>query len=321
MATVTRISEFLAGLDNLTLFQHSGVQLSKTQIEINRKAINRFVKKELDYLRRNLALTSLRRARSDYRNAIREHYKGKNLAVVYTDKDMNNEKVHIAVKYFVLKKVEINAYNQNEAVRTNNFLSGNRIIISNVKSYLNTAISLLNSDNYYQLFAGLLAVTGRRPVEIAKLGSFEFINNNSLLFKGQAKTRGKNSNSLDGYQIPTLCDAKLIISALHKLRELKDLSNNSEREINSLISNQLGKTIKKHFNGFLKVSPNQSLDCLNDYPFIEAKSLRPIATHIAQARFAPLSDLHHFAKNYLGHQLDNTAKNYMEFMLHPHEKI
>ena len=80
MATVTRISEFLAGLDNLTLFQHNGVQLSKTQIEINRKAINRFVKKE--------------RARSDYRNAIREHYKGKNLAVVYTDKDMNNEKVH-----------------------------------------------------------------------------------------------------------------------------------------------------------------------------------------------------------------------------------
>ena len=313
MASIMRINEFLTSLDAITLWQGD---YAKPQLETNRKAINALVKKEMNYLRKHYALTSLRRARSDYRNAIRAHYKGKPLALTYTDKDLNNEKVHIAVKYFVLKKIEVAAYNESEIVRTNDFLSGNRLIISGVNDFVSRATALLESDKYYELFAGLLAVTGRRPIEIAKLGNFEIIDHDHLFFTGQAKTKNRNS-AIEGYKIPTLCNSTLIIQAFNRLRTLKDFTDKSERDINAIISNSLGKAVKKHFLGFIKTSPNQRIDNLVDYPFFEAKMLRPIATHIAQSKHAPLSDLHHFAKHFLGHALDKTASNYMEFMLNP----
>ena len=67
MASIMRINEFLTSLDDITLWQGD---YSKAQLETNRKAINALVKKEMSYLRKHYALTSLRRARSDYRNAI-----------------------------------------------------------------------------------------------------------------------------------------------------------------------------------------------------------------------------------------------------------
>ena len=313
MASIMRINEFLASLDAITLWQGD---YSKAQIETNRKAINALVKKEMNYLRKHYALTSLRRARSDYRNAIRAYYKGKPLALTYTDKDLNNEKVHIAVKYFVLKKIEVAAYNESEIIRTNDFLSGNRLIICDVNAFISKATALLESDNYYELFSGLLAVTGRRTIEIAKLGNFEIIDHDHLFFTGQAKILGKNS-AADGYQIPILCNSTLIIQSLKRLRTIKDFTDKSERNVNAIISNSLGKAVKKHFVGFIKTSPNQRIDNLIDYPFFEAKMLRPIATHIAHSKHAPLSDLHHFAKHFLGHALDKTASNYMEFMINP----
>jgi len=299
---VYRIENFLVALDKITL-----TSSSKEAVKTYRDRVNRLVKREIEYLRKHLTLASLRRARTDYRNAIKKHYDGKELPISFKDS-------HIALKYFVLKKSEVSSYIEHEETRKNNYLIGNRLIICDSQEMVAVAEILLDSDSAYEICAGLLLLTGRRTVEIWLTGNFKAINNDRVVFSGQAKN-AHAMNPRDNYEIPVLADAHKIVNALNRLRSLKNFSGKTEREVNSLTSNRLGKVVKKHFNRFIKKPVNQSFENLQDYGFIEAKSLRPCFVHIAQDKFMPLSDLHKFAQNVLGHSKMDTASNYMEFLL------
>ncbi len=318
MATVTRIDEFLADIEGLTLIGNAS-DYSKDQIKNARDSINKRCKKEIDYLRKHLALTSLRRARSDYRNAIKARFKGQHLAM--TCKDRNGFATHIAYKYLVLNKTEVKSYSDHEKDRINSFLDGDyRIFIRNAKQMINHAIGLLDSDSFYDIATGLLLLTGRRSVEVLKTASFEAIAANKVLFSGQAKKSiyDAEGNKLDAeaYEIYTLCDAEIVAKALHKLRSIKDYSNKTEREVNSLAASALNKAVKRNFLG--KYTFNlDGVACMN----IEAKSLRSIYVHLAQRLFKENSELTKFANSQLGHSDRKTADNYMEYKLHPDERL
>ena len=307
MTTIIRTEQFLSALDNVEF----------TDTESYRKMINRLCKNELAYLRKNVELTTLRRYRTDYRNAIRDHYKGKNLFMTYTDKKKNNETTHIALKYFTLKKSEIQQYNSYEEHRKDAYLNvsnDNRLVIIDHNELINTATDLLSSNSDHEVVAGLLALTGRRTVEIWKTGHFEYIDDNQVLFTGQAKTRN-SPNARHFYQIFTLCDAQLVCSALARLRANRDLTNKTEREVNSITSNYLSKVVKRHFNRFIMRKENSGF--LSDYGFIEAKDLRAMYVHIAQTVFLPNSLITKFADEALGHVCAKGANsdNYMIFRL------
>jgi hypothetical protein len=310
MANIYRIAEFLSDIDNLT--GNAGNDSATVK-----KRINARCKAEIGYLRKHLELSSLRRARTDYRNAVKAHYEGKALP-----KPLTYQGSHIAVKYLVLTKKETQAYKQYEADRKDQYLTGKyRLIITNAQGMIDKANELLDSDSAYDLACGLLLATGRRPVEIFKTGNFEAIAANKVLFSGQAKTRN-SEHAKDNYEIYTLANSSKVVNALAKLRRLKDLNSKTEREVNSLTSNALGKATKRNFNGYLQVTENGTLDALKPYTSVESRNLRPIYVVLSHKVFAPLAVPHDYALKALGHaHNDDSLNNYMEFMLHPSEVL
>jgi hypothetical protein len=81
---------------------------------------------------------------------------------------------------------------------------------------------LLASKSVWEIGAGLIAASGRRPIEIVIDGEFE-IEGNGLKFSGQAK---KRDEIFEDYCIPLIsCTPKLFIESLTKFRKSYQVQN------------------------------------------------------------------------------------------------
>ena len=99
---------------------------------------------------------------------------------------------------------------------------GNSINVAtydNVPVYLDTIEKYLTSGIENLVLVGMLAATGRRPIELRR-SNFEFLldspdttQKSKMMFSGQAKTR---DNTTGEYPIPVLADAGLIMDQLEK---------------------------------------------------------------------------------------------------------
>lgn len=112
---------------------------------------------------------------------------------------------------------------------------------------LNNAIQILKTGwQIGDLSYALGLVTGRRSIEILKLGSFEYVDKQHVIFSGQAKRK----TQLPAKVIPVLCDAELIIKAFRRLRDtLPDLTEKSEEQVNKSYAKALNSSAKKHLDG------------------------------------------------------------------------
>jgi len=340
MSTILDVPGFLNSLESVSFSNEKDYQ----------KKINAICKKELDNIRsKSKSLTqgdfpysigTLRRYRTDLRNAVRNHYRGKDLPVKYRDKD--GAMTHIAVKYLTLKKTEIESYKEHEESRKSSFLDvydDNRLVITDYQEMIKVASDLLLKDNPYDIALGLLLTTGRRSVEIwktAKFSRFKRVNKTAIpcdcgdkavaktevLFSGQAKTGGSlkvRKAKAEGKEIPekvypifTLVNPDLVINALARLRAMKDFSSFDERKVNSLTSSMMSRLVKDYFNRFILKNDNGKLV---KYGFIEVKDLRSCYVHCAHRMFARHSTQNRFATQMLGHTLKITSDNYMIFRL------
>jgi len=70
-------------------------------------------------------------------------------------------------------------------------------------------LSCLDSNKSWDVFAGLLLATGRRPVELLKVGKFKVAKEHEIEFSGQLK---KFTNS--SYTFPTLAPAKFLVEKI-----------------------------------------------------------------------------------------------------------
>jgi hypothetical protein len=314
--SVLRIEDFLARLHKVTLYGLKA-DYNAFKLKQSRETINKLCKKEVDFLRRHVELKTLRRYRTDYRNAIKLYFQGKEMALTHKPKG-EKESGHIALKYFILKRSEVASYGESEKARKEAYLCGNRVLIDRHDELIAIGTDLLGSTSFYEVAIGLLLLTGRRPVEILKTGSFEVISENKVRFFGQAKTR-ESEQARDGYEIYTLCNAQFVCNALTNLRNLKDFSNKTNRQTESSTSGRLGVTLRKHLmtDDFFFMSNDGTTNNLRSFKGIEVKALRDIWLNIAHLRFEPLSDIHNFATRMLGHVSGSTASNYMEFMIIP----
>ena len=314
MSTIVRIPEFLNALNSI---KPNGQD--KQGLKNYRDLVNALCKKEVKYLRDNLALSSLRSAITQYRNAIRTRFDDAVLPVSYKDK-ATTKPSHVAIKYLCLSKQEKTNYCKNEIERKNRYLSGDaRLIICNHDDLIDKATQLLDSESIYDLASGLLLLTGRRATEIMKTACFQVIDDNHVLFSGQLKNEKcgiKAHNARDNFVIPVLANSQKIVNALNKIRELKPLQDKTEKEVNSLVSNTLGKAVKRNLSGFLKVAIYQENGySLRDYDFLEPKNLRSMYVHIANEKITKFPVLHSFAIDVLGHSNNQSVDNYMEFDL------
>jgi hypothetical protein len=123
--------------------------------------------------------------------------------------------------------------------------------INDLEGLLSVAIDTLeNSTNPYELTAAVAIMSGRRMVEVVKVG--RFFNHNytkyQLNFGGQAKTKTKETGK---YVIPTLCDKELIKKAVKLIREKLQPENLTNEQVARKFETSVNMAVNKMFSKFL----------------------------------------------------------------------
>lgn len=177
------------------------------------------------------------------------------------------------------------------------------VAIPNHIELIEFAKGLLGSSSYLKVSLGLILLTGRRSVEILKTGTFEKVQSkkNEVLFSGQAKKRGENSQP---YKIPILCAPNLVISALEWLRgEKHELLSITEKQLNTKCAAPLN-TYSKQFQSWLGngCTPHD---------------LRKAYAAIAYGQTNKRDSFRGFAAKVLGHNSDSelTTETYFKYTI------
>lgn len=123
-----------------------------------------------------------------------------------------------------------------------------RKVVDNWRDLVKTGVHLLDSESYLDIATGLLLLTGRRPVEILQTAKFKYINQDTVLFEGQLKT----DNPVP-YEIPVLHNAKKVIEALENLRDLKDFSGRTTKQVRQSTGKNIKYRVEDYFG--LKFTP------------------------------------------------------------------
>lgn len=197
----------------------------------------------------------------------------------------------------------------------NKTLDDELLTVQNFGKYHKKAVSLINNSNNWQGVAvGLLALTGRRSTEILKTAIFTDIGKtHKLHFEGQLKKKdGKKTD----YEIITLCDSSLIITALARLRRLKNCEGMENETIHRNTSKTLNRAVKKHFK------------TITGLDSITAHDLRRIYAEVAYQRSklkGESKDKIYMYASYLGHydidenkftqSTENASWSYVKFQL------
>lgn len=129
--------------------------------------------------------------------------------------------------------------------------SRNTKFISNPETIVERARKLLESYEWSEIAAGLAVLTGRRSSEVVKTARFEYKTQYSVIFSGSLKRRDEVEKCV--FEIPTLCQAELVINAIANLRgflgdEIKELSN---KQISGRYSRAVSKKCDEHFVGLV----------------------------------------------------------------------
>ena len=100
------------------------------------------------------------------------------------------------------------------------------------------AIAALSSEDYREVAAAIISLTGRRPTEILKSGNFAQVNRYQVEFSGQLKSRGNSAV----YPIYCLCQSHLLIDTFIKFRRTANIKALQEAE-NAAIDSRLTRLL------------------------------------------------------------------------------
>lgn len=206
---VNRIQEFISVINN---------QTDESNIEV-------LCLSELTYLRSELALTSVKRAVTRYRNAFKE----------ISD-------THPCLNFFKLTRDEQASIKG--ATRSQVYADHTNLRPIDPDELILKACELLKSESYLNLALGLMLLTGRRSTEILKTAEMTVVSEDIVIFAGQLKTKGSDHAQILPYEIPVLTDSQTVINALAKLRQLRDFSNLTNDEVHSRANKSLSEAVK-----------------------------------------------------------------------------
>ena len=180
--------------------------------------------------------------------------------------------------------------------------------IGNVDTYQAKIDKLLESREWRELAAGLIAATGRRPSEILKTAEFEQIGKYEVAFSGQLKTKGEEREAYSTY---TLVESANVIDGLARLRRMPEIKAVRKQTLAQMDS---GK------NSTLNSIIRESFESLLDPPYgekqLSAKNLRASYAAIAIYLFCPWKQsTNQFITERLGHTSDATATNYEDYQV------
>lgn len=247
--------------------------------------------KELEYLRKCCTLASLKTNLSEYRTALKNCY------------PEDSEILANALKILKLSQEEYSTLKTNH--KTQIFIDNTNLRpIEDYDKIILKAEELIESRAYTAKAVALCLLTGRRISEILQTAKFEFVDNSNVLFSGQLKTKGSDNAQSEAYLIPVLSNSTSIIEALNQLRELKDFSGLTSKELHSKTNKSCNEAVKRYFEPLVK-------NCC-------VKDLRAIYATISYELFCPerISETAYHA-SILGHsELDlTTAQSYKDFYI------
>ena len=266
---INRIEEFVSSISN----------------QSEEKTIETLCLSELDYLRSELALTSVKRAVTRYRNAIK-----------------GISDTHLGLKYFKLTRDE--QASVKAATRSQVYSDHTNLRPIDPDELILKACELLKSESYLNLALGLMLLTGRRSTEILKTGEMTMTSEDSVIFAGQLKTKGSDNAQTLPYEIPVLTNSQTIVNALAKLRHLRDFSNLTNDAVHSRANKSLSEAVKRYFTDLI--------------PSVKLKDLRSAYATICHDLYCPnqISQTAYFAM-VLGHSKEDltTAQSYQDFYI------
>ena len=180
--------------------------------------------------------------------------------------------------------------------------------ISDVDAYQGKIDGLLESREWRELAAGLIAATGRRPSEILKTAEFEQIGKYEVAFSGQLKTKGEEREAYSTY---TLVESAKVVNGLARLRrmpEIKEVRKQTLAQMDSGKNSTLNSIIRESFEGFINPPYGEKQ--------LSAKNLRASYAAIAIYLFCPWKQsTNQFITERLGHTSDATATNYEDYQV------
>ncbi|MGL5833219.1 MAG: protelomerase family protein [Waterburya sp.] len=121
-------------------------------------------------------------------------------------------------------------------------------LLKDPNAIVQVAIKLLKSYQWSEIAAGLAVVTGRRCAEVIQTAIFENKTPYSVMFTGSLKRRNEPVKCV--FEIPTLCEADLILDAIARLRAKlgKEVMGLSLRQINSKYSGAVANKCDLYFS-------------------------------------------------------------------------
>ncbi|MGR3238550.1 protelomerase family protein [Vibrio vulnificus] len=188
-------------------------------------------------------------------------------------------------------------------------------------------MSLLLSDSsanqWEALAVGVAMATGRRSIEVLFQGDFEKIDNNRLMFTGQAKKRGGVTG--DEMEIYSLADSNVVLKALSRLRSFSNIASlaglKAERHysVNELVSNRTAGPLNKFMRDLIDRFPITLEGHRRDWVFKDTRAMYAktcFELFFKDDKRWAKKDENMFYQELLGHHDTEAQNHYMQFKIH-----
>ena len=137
--------------------------------------------------------------------------------------------------------------------------------IDNPDAIVKRATTLLGSYQWSEIAAGLAVLTGRRCTEVIKTARFEYKSSYSVTFTGALKRGNEPVECV--FEIPTLCEAELVIKSIINLRSLlgEEIRELSKRQVSRRYGRAVATKCDRYFDEL--VPPREDKDNLYTHLF------------------------------------------------------
>jgi len=252
------------------------------------------------------ATTTLRRVLSEYRNAVRG--------------DSRLGPAHPVLKYLKPSLGDQQDVKDMAVQRVYDVNTARRPI--DAEALVDTAVDLLEGAAPLLRAASIVLLTGRRNIELFRgdfkptpqrrhAQLFDNCDGDTLVFSGQAKTRGAKAAQTAPYEIPILTDAKRVLKAFRQLRNDYPIPPSlTNKQIDSKVASTLGQHVSDHYRDDAGGS-------------LTPKDLRAIYATIAYEFYAPPGySINAYFARILGHSEYDfvTSMSYNRFYIVGHKR-
>lgn len=269
--------------------------------------LKKYADREIIELKEAYSLSSISSYLTQYRKAVKEKYKGNHPVIIFLSLSKSDYDELLKLKAMSKSKATMQRVTFGR---------------KDVDNLIEQATRMCMSQNYYMAALGVMALTGRRAIEIFKTGNFEKVDiplvitiNGAalpvqldgfdlLMFSGQAKKKGKS----DSYLIPVMGKANLIIDTVQRLRS----PNGFVLPVSNPIDKVLKATTLDHVNTIVnKPLSREFQKSFSNTPFASTSVLKSKADKLASEK---PHVLRHVYANFFLHEIGRVLKRDFNFV-------